>query len=111
MRQPDASQGLIGESLALLEPHAENLWQIADVLEYRPPGNQPEILKHDADRPSQVRHLLPRNRRDIAAIHQDLSSRWFDLSVYEFQQRALASPAGAAQERKVSPLQLEAHFA
>lgn len=111
MSQTDASQGLISEAFALLEPHAENLWQIADVLEYRPPGNQSEILKHNANRAPQVGHLLAGDQRDIAAVDQDLPSRRLDLPVDEFQQRALASPAGTAQEGKISPLQLEADFA
>lgn len=111
MGQTDASEGLVCQTFAFLESHPENLRQIADVLEYRPAWDQTKILKDHANRPPQVWHLLAGNRRDIAAVDQDLPGCRLDFAIDELQQRALSSPAGTSQKGKIPSLQLEADIA
>lgn len=111
MGQADPSQRLVGEPFALRQAHTQNLGQIADVLEDRAAGNQSEVLKHDADRTPQERHLLPWNQRDIAAVDQDLTRARFELPIDELQQRRFARPTGPTQKGEVALLQLEADIA
>src|SRR5256884_2670922 len=113
LREPDERQLLVDDAPALLGRVAPQLEPEADVVAHRPPRQQAELLEHHGD--AQAANAAQRRRiavhpdvdGRVAVAHQHLAACDEVQAVRRAQQRRLAGPRQAHEDRDLGPLDTE----
>ena len=100
MLQPDPLEDLKRAAPLLRGGHAEHLEDEGDVLEYRPRGDEFEVLEDEADAAAIFLDVAARQRGEVVAVDEDLALARLLLTEEQTEQRRLAGAARAGEENE-----------
>jgi hypothetical protein len=102
MLQADPLQHLKGLALLRRQRQSEDTHHERDVLKHREPGDEPKVLKDEADAAAERLDLRRPQRAQVAAEHLQVAFTRQFLAKEQAEKRRLAGAAGPGQKDELA---------